>query len=471
MEKFVKPLFLVTLTFSSAIFAVAQHAQTAAPQSAAREATPQAGRVFMPESSIERPEDQGLRAHTNYVVRTLDGAKPQAFRVPQALGAVGPLATTEEAETPQSLGCLYVKSPATAGCVPNYNSGSGGPASAGYGAIALVDAYDNPQALADLTAFDNYWGLPAAKFAKVIANGNGACTKPPANANWALESSLDIEYAHVFAPKAAIILVEACSNSYTDLFYAEQVAFQYIVAHYPNGGQVSNSWGGSEFSGQIGSDLYFAEHNYSYTQPIMAFVSAGDAGLGAQYPSTNPWVVSAGGTSILRDATAFTFSSESCWGGSGGGVSAQETYTTDLTAWTGGNMGPWANYQYPVFGQSARVTPDLAFDADPASGAWIYSGYGAGGWAVVGGTSLSSPALAGIVNRAGNRTGSAFFHAVNGSTFFTNGENDLLYAQLPNVVGYKNNFYDITTGSNGSNAAASYDECTGVGSPRGLLGK
>ncbi len=53
---------------------------------------------------------------------------------------------------------------------------------------------------------------------------------------------MDIEYAHVFAPSAAIILVESCTNSWTDLLYAEQVAFNYIVTNYPTGGQVSNSF-------------------------------------------------------------------------------------------------------------------------------------------------------------------------------------------------------------------------------------
>lgn len=473
MEKFVRSILFVTLILASALFAIGQHSRGTGALQAASEATPQAGRVFMPASSVERPEDLGVRAHTNYVLRSLDGAQPQAFHTPQALNAVGPLATTEEAETPQSLGCLYVRSPATTGCVPNYASGSGGPATGGYGAIALVDAYDNPDAATDLAAFDTYWGLPAAKFIKLLANGNGDCTRPAKNADWSVESSLDIEYAHVFAPKAEIILVEACSNSYTDLFYAEQVAFNYIVAHFAGGGQVSNSWGGGEFSGQISYDPYFADYSYNgangWKPAVQAFASAGDGGLGAQYPSTNPWLISAGGTSILRNSSTLAFSSESCWGGSGGGVSAEETYTSTFS---GGNMGPWANYQYPIFGQSARVTPDLSADADPASGAWVYSAYGIGGWGVVGGTSLASPSLAGMINRSANKLGTIFETSVTGNVdWFNAEENNLLYSQLPTALAYKTNFYDVTTGSNGASAVVSYDECTGVGTPRGVGGK
>jgi kumamolisin len=438
--------------------------------SVSSEATPQSGYVFMPENSKEQPAG---RVHTTYVLHSADGKKPAGMSAPTAMSTITPAGNTEEAETPQSLGCLYVKSPNSSGCVPNYNTNSGGPSAAGYGAIALVDAFDNPNAATDLQAFDTYWGLPAATFVKVYANGNGSCTTPAADAGWSVESSLDIEYAHVFAPSAAVILVEACSNSWTDLLYAEQVAFNYIVTNYPTGGQVSNSWQGGEFSSQISDDSLFADFTYNwadgYATPILAFASSGDGGFGVGYPSTNPWVISAGGTSILRKSNNLHFSSESCWGGSGGGTSTVETYTT---AFSGGNTGPWADFQYPIFGQASRNTPDFSFDADPASGAWIYSGYGLGGWGVVGGTSLSSPALAGIVNRAGNKLGSVYLTAAtSGSDWFSNWENNLLYAQLATAKAYAANFYDVKTGSNGSSATASWDYCTGVGSPRALLGK
>ena len=473
-----KSIVVVVSAFSLALGALAQETSRGSGQPLAlqtSEATPQAGSIFRPESS--KPQPAG-RVHTTYVLRSTDGSKPLVVQAPAALSPaglnlVGPLATTEMAETPQSLGCLYVASPASAGCIPNYSSGSGGPTAAGYGAIALVDAYDNPNAASDLAAFDSYWGLLPPAFVKVYANGNGSCTTPPADAGWSVESSMDIEYAHVFAPNAAIILVEACSSSWTDLLYAEQVAFNYIVAHYPAGGQVSNSWQGGEFAGQIADDSLFADFTYNWTDgyktPILAFASSGDGGFGVGYPSTNPWVISAGGTSILRNSATLKMTSESCWGGSGGGESTVETYTT---SWSGGNAGPWANFQYPIFGQSNRRTPDLSFNADPASGAWVFSGFGMGGWGVVGGTSLSSPALAGIVNRMGNKLGSVFLTpATSGGDWFSTWENNMLYSQLATAKAYKSNFYDVKTGSNGVSAVASWDYCTGVGSPRGGLGK
>jgi subtilase family serine protease len=384
----------------------------------------------------------------------------------------------QQAETPASMGCIYVGSPLTDGCIPNYSAGSGGPSDAGYGAIAIVDAFDNPTAATDLATFDAYWGLLAPpSFTKIYANGNGACTTPPANQGWAVEESLDIEWAHVFAPRAAIILVEACSASFTDLLYAEQIAFSYIETNFPAGGQVSNSWGRSEFSGQIAYDSSFSDldyyfiNSYPWNTHVLAFASSGDSGyLGAttDYPSGNPWVVSAGGTSVVR--VNGDFYAEYCWAGSGGGTSQYETYTS---SWTGGNLGPWANFQYPIFGQSNRRTPDLSFNADPASGVFVYSSYGAGGWVVVGGTSVAAPSLASIVNRAGNKLSSLNANAITSGAYFSTEENNLLYSELNGALDYPTNFYDVTVGSNGAplGAVAGWDYCTGVGSPRGLYGK
>lgn len=140
------------------------------------------------------------------------------------------------------MACVY-KIPSngnTAGCIPSFAAGTGGPQTGGWGAIAVVDAYDNPYAAGELQTFDSFWGLPTANFVQVYANGNGSCTTPAADPGWGLEESLDIEWAHVMAPKATIILVEACSNSLDDLVYAEYVAGQ-IVEFYYGGGDVPYS--------------------------------------------------------------------------------------------------------------------------------------------------------------------------------------------------------------------------------------
>jgi len=221
------------------------------------------------------------------------------------------------------------------------------------------------------------------------------------------------------------------------------------------GGDVSNSWGSGEFSGEVSDNYYFF---YYYWYRTTYFASAGDSGCGAAYPSSNPWVVSAGGTTVNRDSSG-NFSNESCWGGSGGGSSAYQTWAAGYPS-----IGPWAGYQYELFGQGSRQTPDFASDADPNSGVYVRFN---GTWYGVGGTSVSSPSLAGMVNAAGNKLGTA---PPEGGYYHT-GEQNLLYSQLNTATAYGVNFYDIKTGSNGCSVGTKWDYCTGVGSPRGYLGK
>lgn len=434
-------------------------APQAAFQGPGPEIVKQPGTVLHPASSIERPEDAGIRFHTNYEIFAPAG---------RSLSSINPNNTF--AEYPASLACVYGVGKKYTGCTPANN---GVVATGGWGAIALVDAYDDPRAASDLAFFSSFFGLPAANFVTVFANSSfgtlggkvASCagTPPPANTTgWDLEESLDIEWAHAMAPKAKIILVEACSNSLNDLLYAEAVAGIEVTS--AGGGDISNSWGGSEFSTEVGTtDDFFYRY---YWNNITYFASAGDSGWGAAYPSSSPWVVSAGGTTINRDATG-NFLNESCWAGSGGGVSGFETWQNPPNILTG--MGPWTDFQYQFASQTARQTPDMAADADPSSGVWVYDTDSGGTWFIVGGTSLASPLLAGIVNNSNNRLG----QAPPGGGSYENRENGLIYAQLRSTTAYKANFFDVTTGSNGTghNAGVGYDQCTGVGSPRGRLGK
>jgi subtilase family serine protease len=432
--------------------------QTATDQVAQPEIFTPQGTVITPESSVVRAEDAGVRAHTNVHIF-----------VPEGRQLSSPMPDFTFAETPASMGCVYKVGPIYTGCNPA-TGGTNHP-TGGWGAVALVDAYDNPHAASDLAFFSTHYGLPAATFTKVYANTsfgtlNGmtaSCSgTPPGNTGWGLEEDLDIEWAHVMAPSAQIILVEACSNSNSDLWFAEQVAGIKVAA--AGGGDISNSFGEGEFAGEVGTtDNVFYRYHW---QRITYFASAGDSGWGAAYPSSSPWVVSAGGTTINRDVNG-NFLNESCWSGSGGGVSQYELWKSPPSIANG--MGPWTNYQYPQFGMMARQTPDLSLDADPASGANVYDTYGFGGWLVVGGTSLSSPALAGIVNNANNSLGQA--PSIGGS--YTTEENNLIYDQIFAHTAGGSNFYDVTTGSNGTghNAGTKYDQCTGIGTPRGKLGK
>ena len=306
--------------------------------------------------------------------------------------------------------------------------------SGGGGAIAIVDAYDNPTALADLQAFSAQFGLPLTsnQFQVVYAGGTQPAQDP--SGGWEIEESLDVQWAHAMAPNAQIFLVEAASNYDSDLYLAVQLASQLVAA--AGGGEVSMSWGEGEFSDELSLDAYFT------TPGVVYFASSGD-GPGTIYPSVSPNVVAAGGTSLSRDPNSGNFISENAWQSGGGGMSQYE---------------PRPSFQNGIrrIVEAARGVPDISFDANPDTGVWILATSGAGGappgWYIVGGTSVSSPSLAGITNALGT------FHASSAEQ---------------NAANYKGvgNFRDITYGNCGiymSNFTAyGWDFCTGLGSVLG----
>ena len=292
--------------------------------------------------------------------------------------------------------------------------------------IAIVDAYDDPTAEADLAVFTSQYGLPDCTtangcFSKV--NQTGGTTKyPRTNAGWALEISLDVQWAHAIAPGAKILLVEATSNSFANLLAAED----YATA---NADYVSNSWGGSEFSGETGP-----AYDGHFNRPgVSIFVSSGDSGTPASYPSASRYVISVGGTTLNNIGT--TSFSETGWSGSGGGCSAYETATSAQSSFSSGGS---------VNCGTKRGTPDISLDADPSSGVSVYDSTrynGQRGWWTVGGTSASSPMIAARAAVAGVVVDSAYVYGLSSSSL-----------------------RDITSGDNGALCLVGYDLVTGRGS-------
>ena len=399
------------------------------------QAPPAHRHVVIPQSTLTASSSAGLRAHTNLRILVPDSG-PIALK-PIANPSELPPVPGLFFETPASLACLYhlVRNPLP-GCDPDKTTQN---PSGGSGVIAIVDAYDNPNAVADLAIFNEIFGLPPANLSVVYANG----TEPPLDptGGWELEESLDVQYAHAMAPNAQIILVEAASNYFSDLFPAVQLASQ-LVSN-AGGGEVSMSWGSGEFSQETQYDFLFTAPNVVY------LASAGD-GAGTIWPSVSPNVVSAGGTSISRSTTTGNFILESTWQDAGGGPSLYEPrpHFQDRIAYI---VGP------------TRGTPDISFDANPTTGVWLvdtnlYEGQ-PGGLFIVGGTSVSAPSLAGIINNAGS-----FFRS-------SQAENREIYE----AVWGSNSFRDISYGDCGINisnfSTPGWDFCTGVGVNQGLRGK
>jgi subtilase family serine protease len=314
--------------------------------------------------------------------------------------------------------------------------------------VAIVDAYDDPNAASDLNTFRSAYGLPACTtangcFAKVNQNG-AASPLPSGDYGWAEEESLDLDAVSSACPTCHILLVEASSASTSALSKAENSAAKAagVVA-------ISNSYGGSETSSETSTD---SSYNHS---GIAITVSSGDSGYGVEYPAASRYVTAVGGTTLTQASNARGWT-ESAWSGAGSGCSAYEakqSWQTDT-------------------GCARRTVADVSADADPNSGLGVYDTYnncgssstcdvlieegiaqGLDGWAQVGGTSLSSPLIASVYALAGNTA-------------------SITYGSYP--FSHTSSLFDVTSGSNGScggsylcTAKTGYDGPTGLGTPNG----
>lgn len=400
------------------------HAQALPEQ---RVQTTPEGTIITPGSSIVRPEDAGIRAHTNIKIF-----------VPRGRVHTDASSPSGKYETPASLACVYGITPKVTGCNPETLRTV---ATGGSRVIAIVDAYDDPNAAADLAVYSAQYGLPAingSNFQVVYATG----TKPAQDSSggWELEESLDVDMAHALAPNAKIILVEASSASNSALLQAETVAANLVAQG--GGGEVSNSWGGGESSNEESYESTFSKTG------VVFFASAGDS-PGTEFPSVLSNVVGVGGTTITRSASG-AYKNETSWSATGGGLSSfvpRPSYQSVISSIVG----------------SKRGVPDVSLDANPSSGAWLYDTVPYQGqklnWVVVGGTSLASPATAALVNNA------ASFNSSNATELAE------IYANYGNATAFR----DIKSGvcKNGGETAAKtgWDFCTGVGSSLGTTGK
>jgi subtilase family serine protease len=408
------------------------------------------GRIVLPQSGIQRAEDIGRRSRTQFKMLVPAGR-------PEGVAGFGEAEFTPEAaqpvagyyaETPASLACLYGLVTITSGCNPATLTTV---ATGGSKAIAIVDAYDYPTAMADLAAYSRQFGVTAPTSATFTVAYQGA-TRPQPDPDcaeyggwscWASESALDIEMAHAAAPSAHIYLVEANSNSNTDLMAAVAKAISLVQA--AGGGEVSMSWGGSEYSTEAKTDAAFAGTN------IVFFASSGDS-EGTIYPAVSPNVIAVGGTTISRNPSNMNFQSELAWEDTGGGFSqyeARPVFQGGISALVGTHRG----------------VPDVAAIGNPRTGVWVYNSFDniSGGtlyaWNIFGGTSVAAPLWAAMVNHAGHFSAS------------TAAEETMIYANAKIAA----DFRDVTTGScgyyEGLPAVSGWDPCSGNGAPLGAAGK
>ena len=286
--------------------------------------------------------------------------------------------------------------------------------------IAIVDMFACPQIQASFVTFSQTFGLPTTGL-QVINQG-----VTQTDNDWCIEQALDVEWAHAIAPKATILLIQTPatdSGVFNGVGYANQQG-----AHI-----VSMSWGGDEFSGENTYDNFFQSSTRIYV------ASSGDVGGVPIYPATSPNVIGVGGTTLQLDSSGNRVGAETGWSDSGGGVSTIEILPA---------------YQLAYHLTGKRQSPDVSFLADPNTGVAVYYG----SWYQVGGTSLAAPCIAGVF---------ALINQLKGTPLTGLGILTQLYGNLASVQKYGSDFWDVTSGTAGSNQAhTGYDDVTGLGSPK-----
>ncbi|WP_369234843.1 peptidase S8 [Streptomyces sp. R21] len=305
--------------------------------------------------------------------------------------------------------------------------------------IAIVDAYNDPNAEADLAKYRSYYGLSACTTAngcfKKVGQTGSTTSLPSSDAGWSEEISLDLDMASAVCPNCNILLVEATSATMANLGKSVNEAVT-LGAKY-----VSNSYGGSESSSDSTYDTSYFKH-----PGVAITVSAGDSGYGAEYPAASQYVTAVGGTALSKATSTTRGWSETVWKtssseGTGSGCSSYDTkpsWQTDT-------------------GCTKRTIADVSAVADPATGVSVYDSYGVtAGWYTFGGTSASSPIIAGVYALAGTPSSSSY------------------PAKFPYTAAGTSALNDVTSGNNGScsssylcTAKSGYDGPTGWGTPEG----
>jgi subtilase family serine protease len=308
--------------------------------------------------------------------------------------------------------------------LPSANAGGGQ-------TVAIVDAFNDPNAEADLGTYRSQFGLPACTtangcFRKVNQNG-AASPLPRDDGGWAQEISLDLDMVSAICPNCRILLVEATSASIANLGAAENTAARLGAT------AISNSFGGSDTSDSSAGSFF--DH-----PGVAITASSGDAGFGVEFPASSRFVTAVGGTSLTRAGNSRGWT-ETAWSGAGSGCSTINAALSSAPS--------------SLTGCAKRAVADVSAVADPQTGVSVFDSFafqGLSGWLVFGGTSVSSPIIAGVFALAGNAA------SIN---------NNFPYSHASSL-------FDVTSGANGTcsptqlcTARTGWDGPTGLGTPNG----
>jgi subtilase family serine protease len=345
--------------------------------------------------------------------------------------------------------------------------------------IVIIDSYGSPTIREDLKAFDHAYGLPDPPSFQILAPLGTVPfdANDPNQVGWAFEATLDVEWAHVMAPAASIVLMTSPVAETEGVQGLPQFLEleKYAVQHHL-GSVISQSWGATEntlfdSAGRQVVAAFESFYQYASAQRVTVLASAGDSGSSnvkldgvtlypyptVGYPASSPWVTAVGGTSLYA-STEGQYSYEFVWneqGGAGGGGISQIFEEPDYQV---ASLPPGISQQLGGY----RGLPDISYNADPYTAILIYVSFLGpqnAGFYFIGGTSEGSPQWAGIVADLNQYAGEPLGFL-----------NPALYS-LGGLGLFHKYGRDITVGGNGLNAVAGYyadigwDLASGWGTP------
>ena len=341
--------------------------------------------------------------------------------------------------------------------------------------IVIVDSFGSPTIEADLQAFDQAFGLPDPPSFTVLQPAGEVPPFDPTNSdmvNWAGETTLDVEWAHTFAPGAAIILVETpVSETEGVQGFPEIVRAENYVIDHDLGDIISQSFGATEETFPNVEAILDLRSAFKNAAAHKVTVLAGSGDFGAtdpelnltdiypmrvnSWPSSDPLVTSVGGTELTLDDNGRRLSPDVVWNdgfaATGGGVSAvfhRPDFQDVVSAVVGGHRG----------------TPDVSLSASCSGAVWTYSSYPpyGPGFGLVCGTSEATPEFAGIVAMADQAAGRRLGQL--GPTLY-----DLTSRAFVDITQGNNTFGPFTNSDGntytviGYSAGSGYDLASGLG--------
>jgi subtilase family serine protease len=324
--------------------------------------------------------------------------------------------------------------------------------------IVIVDSFGSPTITADLASFDKYFGLPAPPSFRVIQPaGKVPAYRATSNRqSWASETTLDVEWAHVMAPGASIVLAETptSENEGTTGFPQIVTAEKYVLRHHL-GQVISQSFAATEqtFASRNSVLRLRGAYQLAASRHVTVLAATGDEGATAyeynmsdlyttravSWPATDPLVTAVGGTQLDLRANGSRRKPDVAWSGSGGGRSL---------------FFARPSYQYRVRGVTStqRGVPDISLDASCGSPVTIYASFAGNGpdpWSTICGTSVATPLLAGLVALADQVAGHSLGQI-----------NKALYAM---AAAHDRGIVDVVKGSNSQTFYQGSKEFTVIG--------